>query len=36
MNPLADFQTHLTRRAFIARSTLGTAALAALLKEGGR
>jgi hypothetical protein len=35
MNPLADFQTHLTRRAFIARSTLGTAALAALLKEGG-
>ncbi|MBI1766084.1 MAG: DUF1501 domain-containing protein [Acidobacteria bacterium] len=35
MNPIADFNTQLTRRAFLNRCTLGTAALATLLNESG-
>lgn len=33
MNPLNEYQARLTRRAFLQRSSLGTAALAALLNE---
>ncbi|MGH9841257.1 MAG: DUF1501 domain-containing protein [Blastocatellia bacterium] len=35
MNPIDDFKTQLSRRAFISRCTLGTAALASLLNENG-
>src|SRR5262245_13875389 len=35
MNPIDDFKTQLSRRAFISRCALGTAALAALLDGNG-
>jgi hypothetical protein len=35
MNPIADFNLQLNRRAFLNRCTLGTAALATLLNENG-
>lgn len=35
MNPVSDFTAQLSRRAFLKRCTLGTAALATLLNENG-